>query len=174
MRGVAIQMVSHYSYRIATMTRSLWLLKGVIKIYPGILQIRIIKDIMNSEIEWNCYVREICFKLAIGWFYMTYKPSAFAKCDHRQLQLSWENEPDNNKETNGLPTSRPLPNIVCLIITQCVCFVIWFILNNKAATGNVWIIQSFRYVLHVEAISCVITNCGQNQWVIPFPLSIAL
>ena len=168
MRGVAIQMVSHYSYRIATMTRSLWLLKGVIKIYPGILQIRIIKDIMNSEIEWNCYVREIWFKLAISWFYMTYKP-------YRQLQLSlWENEPDNNKETNGSPTSRPLPNIVCLIITQCVCFVIWFILNNKAATGNVWIIQSFRYVLHVEAISCVITNCGQNQWVIPFPLSIAL
>ena len=49
MRGVAIQMVSHYSYCIATMTRSLWLLKGVIKIYPGILQIRIIKDIMTRS-----------------------------------------------------------------------------------------------------------------------------
>ena len=164
MRGVAIQMVSHYSYRIATMTRSLWLLKYILASFKS----ESLKDIMNSEIEWNCYFREICFKLAISWFYMTYKPSAFAKSDHRQLQLSWENEPDNNKETNGSPTSRPLPNIVCLIITQCVCFVIRFILNNKATTGNVWKIQSFRYVLHVEAISCVITNCGQNQWVIPF------
>ena len=32
-----------------------------------------------------------------------------------------------------------------------------------AATGDVWIIPSFRiwgYVLHIEHISCVITNCG--------------
>ena len=46
-----------------------------------------------------------------------------------------------------------------------------------ATTRDVWIIPSFRiwdYVLHVEHISCVITNCGQHQWVIPFPLSIAL
>ena len=45
-----------------------------------------------------------------------------------------------------------------------------------ATTGDVWIIPSFRiwdYVLHVEQVSCVITNCGQHQWVIPF-LSIAL
>ena len=44
-------------------------------------------------------------------------------------------------------------------------------------TGDVWIIPSFRiwdYVLHVEHISFVITNCGQHQWVIPSPLSIAL
>ena len=44
-------------------------------------------------------------------------------------------------------------------------------------TGDVWIIPSFRiwdYVLHVEHISCVITSCGQHQWVIPSPLSIAL
>ena len=37
--------------------------------------------------------------------------------------------------------------------------------------------QSFRiwdHVLHVEHISCVITNCGQHQWVIPSPLSTAL
>ena len=35
-----------------------------------------------------------------------------------------------------------------------------------------WIIPSFRildYVLHVEHVSCVITNCGQHQWVIPSP-----
>ena len=46
-----------------------------------------------------------------------------------------------------------------------------------ATTGDVWIIPSFRiwdYVLHVEHVSCVITNCGQHQCVIPFPLSIAL
>ena len=46
-----------------------------------------------------------------------------------------------------------------------------------ATTGDVWIIPSFRiwdYVLHVEHVSCVITNCGQHQWVIPSPLSIAL
>ena len=42
---------------------------------------------------------------------------------------------------------------------------------------DLWIILSLRiwgYVLHVEHISCVITNCGQHQRVIPFPLSIAL
>ena len=42
---------------------------------------------------------------------------------------------------------------------------------------DVWIIPSFRiwdYVLLVEHVSCVITNCGQHQWVIPSPLSIAL
>ena len=46
-----------------------------------------------------------------------------------------------------------------------------------AATGDVWIIPSFRiwcYGLHVEHISCVITNCGQHQWAIPSLISIAL
>ena len=36
-----------------------------------------------------------------------------------------------------------------------------------ATTGDVWIIPSFRiwsYVLHVEHISCVITNCGQHPF----------
>ena len=44
-------------------------------------------------------------------------------------------------------------------------------------TGDVWIIPSFRmcgYVLHVEHVSWVITNCGQYQWVTPSPLSVAL
>ena len=46
-----------------------------------------------------------------------------------------------------------------------------------ATIGDVSIIPSFRigdYVLHVEHVSCVITNCGQHQWVIPSTLSIAL
>ena len=46
-----------------------------------------------------------------------------------------------------------------------------------ATTGEFWIIPSFwiwGYVLHVEHISCVIINNDQHQWVIPFPLSIAL
>ena len=46
-----------------------------------------------------------------------------------------------------------------------------------ATTRDVWIIPSFRiwdYVLHVVHISCVITNCGQHQWVIPSPLSTVL
>ena len=45
-----------------------------------------------------------------------------------------------------------------------------------ATTGHVWIVPSFRisgYVLYVEHISCVITNCGQHQWVIPALFSIA-
>ena len=45
-----------------------------------------------------------------------------------------------------------------------------------ATTGDVWIIPYFQvwdYVLHVEHIPCVITNCGQHQWVIP-SLSIGL
>ena len=40
-----------------------------------------------------------------------------------------------------------------------------------ATTGDFWIIPSFRiwgYGLHVEHISCVLTNCGQQQRVIPF------
>ena len=48
---------------------------------------------------------------------------------------------------------------------------------SLAATRDVWIIPSFRiwgYVLHVEHISCVITNCGQLQWAIPSLFSIAL
>ena len=43
--------------------------------------------------------------------------------------------------------------------------------------GGVWIIPSFRiwgYVLYVEHILCVITNCGQHQWAIPSLFSIAL
>ena len=35
-----------------------------------------------------------------------------------------------------------------------------------ATTGDVWMISFFRiwdYVLHVERVSCVITNCGQYQ-----------
>ena len=46
-----------------------------------------------------------------------------------------------------------------------------------ATTRNVWIIPSFRiwgYMLLVENISCVITNCGQHQWAIPSVFSIAL
>ena len=46
-----------------------------------------------------------------------------------------------------------------------------------ATTGDVWINPPFwiwDYVLHVGHVSCVITNCGQHQWVIPSPLSIAL
>ena len=46
-----------------------------------------------------------------------------------------------------------------------------------ATTGGVWIIQSFRiwgYVLHVEDVSRVITNCDQHQWAIPSLFSIAL
>ena len=48
---------------------------------------------------------------------------------------------------------------------------------SMAANGDVWIIPSFRIwgcVLHVEHISCVITNCGQIQWAIPSLFSIAL
>ena len=48
---------------------------------------------------------------------------------------------------------------------------------SMAATGDVWIIPFYRmwgYVLHVEHISCVITNCGQLQWAIPSLFSIAL
>ena len=46
-----------------------------------------------------------------------------------------------------------------------------------ATTGDVLIIPPFRilgYVLNVEHISCVITNCGQHQWAIPSLFSIAL
>ena len=42
--------------------------------------------------------------------------------------------------------------------------------------GDVWIIPYLirGNMLHVEHISCVITDCDQQQWVIPFPLSISL
>ena len=41
--------------------------------------------------------------------------------------------------------------------------------NLFIATGDIWIIPSFRIwgYVHVEHISCVITNCGQHQWAIP-------
>ena len=47
----------------------------------------------------------------------------------------------------------------------------------SVTTRDVWIIPSFwiwGYVLHVEHISCVITNCDQHQRVIPSLFSIAL
>ena len=46
-----------------------------------------------------------------------------------------------------------------------------------APTGGIWIIPSFRIwgiVLHVEHISCDITNCDRHQWAIPSLFSIAL
>ena len=46
-----------------------------------------------------------------------------------------------------------------------------------ATTRDVWLIPSFRiwdYVLHVEHVSCAITNCGQHQWILPSPFSISL
>ena len=41
---------------------------------------------------------------------------------------------------------------------------------------DVWIIPYLirGNMLHVEHISCVITDCDQQQWVIPFALSISL
>ena len=52
---------------------------------------------------------------------------------------------------------------------------IWVHKSILATTRDVCIIPSFRiYVLHVEHISCVITNCGHHKWVIPSSLSIAL
>ena len=51
------------------------------------------------------------------------------------------------------------------------------LIRLMATIGDVWIVPSFRiwdYVLHVVDISCVITNCGQHQWVIPTHLSIPL
>ena len=36
------------------------------------------------------------------------------------------------------------------------------------------IFSNLGYVLHVEQISCVITNCGQHQWAIPFLFPIVL
>ena len=42
--------------------------------------------------------------------------------------------------------------------------------------GDVWIIPYLirGNMLHIEHISCVITDCDQHQWVIPFPPSISL
>ena len=42
--------------------------------------------------------------------------------------------------------------------------------------GDVWIIPYIirGNMLHVEHISCVITDCDRQQWVIPFPLCISL
>ena len=47
----------------------------------------------------------------------------------------------------------------------------------SATTGDVSIIPSIRiwgYVLHVERVSCVMTNCGQHHWVIPSRFLITL
>ena len=47
----------------------------------------------------------------------------------------------------------------------------------SSTTEDIWINQIFMnwdYVLHAEHVWCVITNCGQHQWVITSSLSIAL
>ena len=42
---------------------------------------------------------------------------------------------------------------------------------SSTTTGDVWTIPLFEFgvmhMLHVEHISCIITNCGQHKWVIP-------
>ena len=58
-------------------------------------------------------------------------------------------------------------------------FLMWWSPSTKWAdtTGSVYIIPSFGigdYMLHVEHISCIITNCGQHQWFISLTLSVAL
>ena len=76
------------------------------------------------------------------------------------------------------PSDKPLsePMMVRLLTHICVtrpqCVNLFM-----ATTGDVWIIPCFRiwgYVLYVEHISSVITNCGQHPWAIPFLFSIAL
>ena len=57
------------------------------------------------------------------------------------------------------------------------CHISWSFIYLSSTTVDVWMIPSFQmwgYMLHVEHISCVITNCGQHQGVIPSPFSIAL
>ena len=42
--------------------------------------------------------------------------------------------------------------------------------SSSGHIGDVWIVPSIRiwgYVLQVEHIPSVITNCGQRQWAIP-------
>ena len=65
-----------------------------------------------------------------------------------------------------------------LFLRWCPPLIMWAgpLILSSTATGDVWIIPSFGiwgYVLHVEHISCVITNCHQHQWVSP-SFSIAL
>ena len=46
-----------------------------------------------------------------------------------------------------------------------------------ATTRGIWLIPSFRilgYVLYVEHMSCIITNCSHHQWPIPSLFSIGL
>ena len=76
------------------------------------------------------------------------------------------------------PGDKPLsePMMVSILTHICVTRPQWVNIF-MATTGDDWIIPSFRiwdYMLHVEHVSCVITNCGQHQWVIRSPLSIAL
>ena len=61
-----------------------------------------------------------------------------------------------------------------------VCRNIYYIFYVKVFTNARWqvrqwatVAQIWGYVLHIEHISCVITNCGRYQWVTP-SLSIAL
>ena len=72
--------------------------------------------------------------------------------------------------------------IPCWSLSGCGClFLRWWspltvwvgpLIFLSTTTWDVWIIPSFQiwgYMLHVEHVSCVITNHGQHQWVIPSP-----
>ena len=62
------------------------------------------------------------------------------------------------------------------------CWLPWTMWANpliilSTTTRDVWITPSFQiwgYVLHIDHVICVITNCDQHQWIIPSPLSIAV
>ena len=72
------------------------------------------------------------------------------------------------------------------VVLQIVTIIHWFryrlasnsaschFLNHHQGCLNNPIFRIWGYVLHVEHISCVITNCDQHQWAIPTLFSIAL
>ena len=69
---------------------------------------------------------------------------------------------------------RKINNKILVLLQS---YVGWSFNLFMATTGDVWIIRSFQiwdHVMHIEYVSCIITNCGQHQWMIPSPLSIAL
>ena len=89
---------------------------------------RILHNIWTTGLQWVRFMNLLIFYVIsdVGPVYQHPQPVSFGTDLHSFIPLRtelfwhnnllrWKGGPDNNKETNGLPTSWPLSNVVCLM-----------------------------------------------------------
>ena len=97
-------------------------------------------DAENASIWWRHH--DIYAFVAVSALRnnFTHQPTA---CWHK-VPLLWESLPANNKETNGLPTFRPLPSIVCSIAVTRYELRNTCMVNVVMAESTWWFLMTWR------------------------------